>query len=69
MNGSPLGLARIPPNLIGHDGQIPGFVTLAAYDPDLDLLVVILTNLYETPDQKLPAVKLLSPIVELFYSR
>ena len=67
--GYGLGLARIPPNLIGHDGQIPGFVTLAAYDPDIDLLVVIVTNLYETPDQKLPAVKLLSPIVELFYSR
>jgi D-alanyl-D-alanine carboxypeptidase len=67
--GYGLGLARIPPNLIGHDGQIPGFVTLAAYDPDIDLLVVILTNLYETPEQKLPAVKLLTPIVDLFYHR
>ncbi len=44
-------------------------MTLAAYDPDIDLLVVILTNLYETPDQGLPAVRLLAPIVELFYSR
>jgi D-alanyl-D-alanine carboxypeptidase len=65
--GYGLGLARIPPNLIGHDGQIPGFVTLAAHDPDIDLTVVILTNLYETPAQKLPAVQLLAPIVDLFY--
>ena len=61
------GLARIPPNLIGHDGQIPGYVTLAVYDPDIDLLVVVLTNLYETPAQKLPAVQLLKPVVDLFY--
>lgn len=64
-----LGLARIPPNLIGHDGQIPGYVTLAAHDPDIDLTVVILTNLYETPDRKLPAVQLLSPVVDLFYGK
>ena len=65
--GYGLGLARIPPNLIGHDGQIPGYVTLAAYDPEIDLLVVILTNLYETPAQKLPAVQLFGPVVDLFY--
>ena len=67
--GYGLGLARIPPNLIGHDGQIPGYTTLAAYDPKIDLLVVILTNLYETPVQKLPAVRLLSPITDLFYGK
>ena len=44
-------------------------MTLAAYDPKIDLLVVILTNLYETPDQKLPAVQLLAPVVDLFYHR
>jgi D-alanyl-D-alanine carboxypeptidase len=64
-----LGLARIPTNLIGHDGQIPGYVTLAVHDPKIDLTVVVLTNLYETPNQKLPAIELLSPIVEEFYGR
>jgi hypothetical protein len=32
-------------------------------------LVVTLTNLDEAPDQKLPAVRLLAPIVEQFYGR
>ena len=68
-SGYGLGLARIAPNLIGHDGQIPGYTTLAVYDPHIDLLVVILTNLYETPLQKLPVAPLLSPIVDLFYGR
>ena len=68
-SGYGLGLARIAPNLIGHDGQIPGYTTLAVYDPHIDLLVVILTNLYETPAQKLPVAPLLSPIVDLFYGR
>jgi D-alanyl-D-alanine carboxypeptidase len=68
-SGYGLGLARIAPNLIGHDGQIPGYTTLAVYDPHIDLLVVILTNLYETPAQKLPIAPLLAPIVDLFYGR
>jgi hypothetical protein len=57
------------PNLISHDGQIPGYTTLAVYDPHIDLPVVILTNLYETPAQKLPVAPLLSPIVDRFYGR
>jgi D-alanyl-D-alanine carboxypeptidase len=65
--GYGLGLARISPNLIGHDGQIAGFTAFAAHDPAIDLTVVVLTNLYETPARKLPAGQLLSPIVEQFY--
>jgi D-alanyl-D-alanine carboxypeptidase len=57
------------PNLIGHDGQIPGYTTLAVYDPHIDLLVVVLTDLYETPDQKVTVAPLLSPIVDRFYGR
>jgi hypothetical protein len=56
------------PILIGHDGQNPGYMTLAVYDPHIDVLVVI-TNLYETPAQKLPIAPLLSPIVGWFYRR
>jgi D-alanyl-D-alanine carboxypeptidase len=62
-----LGLARIPPHLIGHTGKIAGYDSLTGYDPKIDLLVVILTNLNETPAHKDPAVQLLSPIVDLFY--
>ena len=65
--GYGLGLARISPNLIGHDGQIPGFTTLAVHDPAIDLTVVILTNLYELPTGSLPIVPFLAPIVDVFY--
>jgi D-alanyl-D-alanine carboxypeptidase len=62
-----MGLARIPPNLIGHTGKIAGFDSVAGYDPDAGLLVVILTNLNETPAAKDPAVQLLSPVLDQFY--
>ena len=65
--GYGLGLARISPHLIGHDGQIAGYTSLAVYDPHIDLLVVILTNLYELPNRSLPIVPLLAPIVHAFY--
>jgi D-alanyl-D-alanine carboxypeptidase len=65
-SGYGLGLARFAPNLIGHTGQIAGYVSFAAYDPKLDLLVIILTNLYETPAGKDPAVELLLPILAQF---
>jgi D-alanyl-D-alanine carboxypeptidase len=65
--GYGLGLARIPPHLIGHTGKIAGYDAVAGYDPGIDLLVVILTNLNDTPTHKDPAVQLLSPIVDEFY--
>jgi D-alanyl-D-alanine carboxypeptidase len=65
--GYGLGLTRFAPNLIGHNGQIPGYVSFAAYDPKLELLVIILTNLYETPAGKDPAVEILLPIRAQFY--
>jgi D-alanyl-D-alanine carboxypeptidase len=67
--GYGMGLARIPRNLIGHTGKIAGFDSVAGYDPDVGLLVVILTNLNETPAAKDPAVQLLSPVLGLFYGQ
>ncbi|HKA04418.1 MAG TPA: serine hydrolase domain-containing protein [Acidimicrobiales bacterium] len=65
--GYGLGLARIPPHLFGHTGKIAGYDAVTGYDPNIDLLVVILTNLNDTPALKDPAVQLLSPVVFQFY--
>jgi D-alanyl-D-alanine carboxypeptidase len=65
--GYGLGLSRFAPKLIGHNGQIPGYVSFAAYDPKLELLVIILTNLYETPAGRDPAVEILLPVRAQFY--
>src|SRR5262249_39937322 len=67
--GYGLGLARITPHLIGHTGKIAGYDAVAGYDPSIDLLVVILTNLNDTPAHKDPAVQLLTPVTDLFYGR
>src|SRR5262249_28109979 len=47
--GYGLGLAQIRPHLLGHTGKIAGYDAVTGYDPDIGLLVVILTNLNDTP--------------------
>ncbi|PRH77464.1 D-alanyl-D-alanine carboxypeptidase [Streptomyces solincola] len=46
--GYGLGIASFGP-LIGHDGQIPGFMTFMGHDPGKRLTVVIMTNLSAVP--------------------
>jgi D-alanyl-D-alanine carboxypeptidase len=41
--------------LLGHNGAIPGFQSYMGYDPDRQLTIVVLTNLYLTADRKSPA--------------
>jgi D-alanyl-D-alanine carboxypeptidase len=47
--GYGLGLARFGPNIYGHDGQLPGYSTLMAYDPTQDNTIIIGTNLAASP--------------------
>jgi D-alanyl-D-alanine carboxypeptidase len=43
------GLVQFRPGLYGHDGQVPGFSTLMAYDVNADITIVIGTNLAASP--------------------
>lgn len=65
--GYGLGIARFGPHLIGHDGQIPGFMTFMGYDPESELTIVIATNLATVPSGEGPALTLLKGILPVFY--
>ncbi|HEY2204667.1 MAG TPA: serine hydrolase domain-containing protein [Pseudonocardia sp.] len=64
--GYGLGIARFGP-LIGHDGQIPGFMTFMGYDPKTDLTIAIGTNLATVPSGEGSALTLLKTILPVFY--
>ncbi|WP_433200946.1 serine hydrolase domain-containing protein [Nocardia sp. CA-107356] len=66
--GYGLGIARFGPHVIGHDGQIPGFMTFMGYDPASDLTIVICTNLATVPSGEGSALVLLKAVLPLFYS-
>ncbi|MGW4341106.1 D-alanyl-D-alanine carboxypeptidase, partial [Rhodococcus koreensis] len=61
-----MGIARFGP-LIGHDGQIPGFMTFMGMDPNIDLGIVIGTNLATVPSGEGSALALLKGILPVFY--
>ena len=61
-----LGIAKIGP-LIGHDGQIPGFMTFMGHDPDTGLTIVIGTNLATVPSGEGSALQILKGILPIFY--
>ncbi|SNS56907.1 serine hydrolase domain-containing protein [Rhodococcoides kyotonense] len=65
--GYGLGIARFGPALIGHDGQIPGFTTVAVNDPATDLTIVIATNLATVPTGEGSALVLLKAMIPTFY--
>jgi D-alanyl-D-alanine carboxypeptidase len=64
--GYGIGIASFGP-LIGHDGQIPGFMTFAGQDPKTGLLITIATNLATTPSGEGSALTLLKAIMPTFY--
>ena len=64
--GYGLGIARLGP-LIGHDGQIPGFMTFMGYDPKTGLIIAIGTNLATVPSGEGSALTLLKAILPTFY--
>jgi D-alanyl-D-alanine carboxypeptidase len=65
--GYGLGIARFGPHLIGHDGQIPGFMTFMGYDRASDLTVVIATNLAAVPSGEGSALVLLEAMLPVLY--
>jgi len=67
VGGYGLGIARFGPSLIGHDGQIPGYMTFMGYDPASDLTIVIATNLYAIPSGEGAALQILKGLVPIFY--
>jgi D-alanyl-D-alanine carboxypeptidase len=44
-------IAKLGP-LIGHDGQIPGFMTFTGQDPATGLTIAIATNLASPPSHR-----------------
>ncbi|MFK0239101.1 serine hydrolase domain-containing protein [Streptomyces vinaceus] len=65
--GYGLGIAKFGP-LIGHDGQIPGYMTFMGYDPRSDLSIVIMTNLSAVPSTgEGSALTLVKKILPTFY--
>ncbi|MET8874993.1 serine hydrolase domain-containing protein [Nocardia sp. NPDC004604] len=65
--GYGLGIARFGPHLIGHDGQIPGFMTFMGYDSVSDLTIAICTNLATVPSGEGSALVLLKAMLPVFY--
>ena len=61
-----LGIAKIGP-LIGHDGQIPGYMTFMGHDPDSGLTIVIGTNLATVPTGEGSALTILKGLLPIFY--
>lgn len=59
-----LAVAQIAGSYIGHDGQLPGFNSLVAYDPQRKITVVFNSNLYASPDGSTPATVIPKLIIE-----
>jgi D-alanyl-D-alanine carboxypeptidase len=64
--GYGIGIAEFGP-LIGHDGQIPGYMTFAGQDPTTGLTIVIATNLATVPSGEGSALTVLKAILPIFY--
>ncbi|WP_226949787.1 serine hydrolase domain-containing protein [Rhodococcus rhodochrous] len=64
--GYGLGMAQFGP-LLGHDGQLPGFMTFMGHDPQTDLTIVIATNLSTVPSGEGSALTLVKGILPIFY--
>ena len=61
-----LGIAQIGP-LIGHDGQLPGYMSFMGHDPETGLTIVIGTNLATVPTGEGSALQILKGILPIFY--
>jgi D-alanyl-D-alanine carboxypeptidase len=59
------GLAIVDFNgFLGHDGQLPGFHSFMAYQPEKQATIVVLTNLYASPAGAEPSNELAKIIIE-----
>jgi D-alanyl-D-alanine carboxypeptidase len=64
--GYGIGIAKFGP-LLGHDGQIPGFMTFTGQDPATGLTITIATNLAAVPSGEGSALTLVKAILPIFY--
>ncbi|WP_245568508.1 serine hydrolase domain-containing protein [Nocardia concava] len=65
--GYGLGIVRFGAHLLGHDGQLPGFMTFMASDPDSGLTIVVATNLATVPSGEGSALVLVKGMLPTFY--
>ena len=59
-----LAIAEFPGGFIGHDGQLPGFNSFVAHNPETGATIVVVTNVYSAPDGSSPATEITKPIIE-----
>lgn len=67
MAGYGLGIVRFGEHQFGHDGQIPGYMTYMASDPDSGLTIVVATNLAAVPSGEGSALVLVKGMLPTFY--
>ncbi|WP_458687139.1 serine hydrolase domain-containing protein [Nocardia tengchongensis] len=65
--GYGLGLVRFGEHQYGHDGQLPGFMSYMASDPDSGLTIVVATNLAAVPSGEGSALVLVKAMLPTFY--
>ncbi len=59
-----LAIAEFPGGFIGHDGQLPGFNSFVAHNPETGATIVVFTNVYSAPDGSQPANEITKAIVQ-----
>jgi D-alanyl-D-alanine carboxypeptidase len=59
-----LAIAEFPGGLIGHDGQLPGFNSFVAHNPETGATIVVFTNVFSAPDGSQPANEITKTIVQ-----
>jgi D-alanyl-D-alanine carboxypeptidase len=64
--GYGLGLAQFGP-MLGHDGQLPGYMSFMGYDPQSRLTIIIGTNLSAVPAGDGAALVLVKAMLPVFY--
>lgn len=63
--GAAYGLAIVDfGGYIGHDGQLPGYNSFAAYNPDTGATIIVLTNVFAAPDGNTPATAIPKLIIK-----
>jgi D-alanyl-D-alanine carboxypeptidase len=65
--GYGLNLARFGPYVMGHDGQLPGFMTFMGYDPQAENTIIVATNLATVPAGEGSALVLAKAILGTLY--
>jgi D-alanyl-D-alanine carboxypeptidase len=65
--GYGLGIGKFGPSLMGHAGQLPGFMTFMGHDPQAENTIVVATNLATTPEGEGAAVVLAKAVIATLY--